>query len=106
VPSAPRSLGAGLQAIEALFAEHPSTGSFVMATRLSIAGICLVSQVTPAKTYNLQLDPYPSVMRILWQPTWLLPMPIPAKQPRREFARMERAALDQRFPKILQVKGE
>jgi len=30
----------------------------------SIADICLVTQVTPAKTFNLSLDPYPRVMRI------------------------------------------
>jgi len=29
-----------------------------------VADICLVTQVTPAKTFNCALDPYPRVMRI------------------------------------------
>ncbi|HJY50274.1 MAG TPA: hypothetical protein VJ349_16820 [Stellaceae bacterium] len=30
----------------------------------TIADICLVTQVTPAMTFNLLLDPYPRVMRV------------------------------------------
>ena len=30
----------------------------------TVADICLVTQVTPAKTFNCALDPYPRVMRI------------------------------------------
>jgi len=29
-----------------------------------VADICLVTQVTPAMTFNLSLDPYPRVMRV------------------------------------------
>ena len=57
-------LGAGLQAIEALLAQHPESGRFCHADRPSIADICLVTQVTPAKTFNCVLDRYPRVMRI------------------------------------------
>jgi maleylacetoacetate isomerase len=57
-------LGAGLQAIEALLAAHPASGQFCHGDRPSIADICLVTQVTPAKTFDLPLDPYPRVLRI------------------------------------------
>ena len=54
----------GLEAIEALLAEHSSSGVFCHGDGPTIADICLVTQVTPAKTFNLPLDPYPGVMRI------------------------------------------
>ena len=57
-------LGAGLQAIEALLAEHPGSGRFCNGDRPALADICLVTQVTPTKTFNCALDPYPRVMRI------------------------------------------
>jgi maleylacetoacetate isomerase/maleylpyruvate isomerase len=57
-------LGAGLQAIETLLAEHSSSAVFCHGDRPTIADICLVTQVTPAKTFNLALDPYPRVMRV------------------------------------------
>ena len=57
-------LGAGLQAIEALLAEHPESGRFCHGAGPTIADICLVTQVTPAKTFDFPLDPYPRVMRI------------------------------------------
>jgi maleylacetoacetate isomerase len=57
-------LGAGLQAIETLLAEHPSSGRFCHGESPTIADICLVTQVTPAMTFNLSLDPYPRVMRV------------------------------------------
>ena len=56
-------LGAGLQAIETLLAEH-SSGAFCYGDRPTIADICLVTQVTPAKTFDLPLEPYRRVMRI------------------------------------------
>jgi len=43
-------LGAGLQAIETLLAEHSSSGYFCHGDRPTIADICLVTQITPAKT--------------------------------------------------------
>jgi maleylacetoacetate isomerase/maleylpyruvate isomerase len=57
-------LGVGLQAIETLLAEHPESGPFCHGDRPTIADICLVTQVTPAKTFNLPLDAYPRVMRV------------------------------------------
>jgi maleylacetoacetate isomerase/maleylpyruvate isomerase len=57
-------LDAGLQAIEALLAEHSSSGVFCHGDRPTIADICLVTQVTPAKTFDLPLDRYPLVVRI------------------------------------------
>src|SRR6202042_1420792 len=41
-------LGAGLQAIEALLAEHPASGRFCHGGSPTVADICLVSQGTPA----------------------------------------------------------
>jgi maleylpyruvate isomerase len=57
-------LGAGLQAIETLLAEHPTSGRFCHGESPTVADICLVTQVTPAMTFNLSLDPYPRVMRV------------------------------------------
>ena len=57
-------LGAGLQAMEALLAEHPASGGFCHGDGPTIADICLVTQVTPAKTFDLSLAPYPRVMRV------------------------------------------
>jgi maleylacetoacetate isomerase len=57
-------LVAGLQAIEALLAEHPSSAVFCHGDRPTIADICLVTQVTPAKTFGVPLAPYPRVMRV------------------------------------------
>jgi maleylpyruvate isomerase len=57
-------LRAGLQPIETLLAERASIGQFCHGDRPTIADICLVTQVTPVKTFNLSLDPYPRVMRV------------------------------------------
>ena len=57
-------LGAGLAAMEALLAEHRESGHFCHGERPTIADIALVTQVTPAKTFDCDLAPYPRVMRI------------------------------------------
>ena len=57
-------LNAGLQAMETLLTEHSSSGGFCHGDRPTIADICLVTQVTPAKTFDLALDRYPRLMRI------------------------------------------
>jgi maleylacetoacetate isomerase len=57
-------LVAGLQAIEALLAEHSSSAVFCHGDRPTIADICLVTQVTPAKIFGVPLAPYPRVMRV------------------------------------------
>ncbi len=57
-------LDAGLQAIETLLAKHAPSGVFCHGDRPTIADICLVTQVTPAKTFDVPLESYPRVMRI------------------------------------------
>ena len=56
-------LGAGLAAMEALLAEHPQSGRFCHGDAPTIADIGVVTQVTPAKTFGVDLAPYPRVMR-------------------------------------------
>jgi len=76
-------LGAGLEAMEALLAEHPASGRFCHGDGPTVADICLVTQVTPAKTFNLPLDGYPRVMRI-YETCMAIPAfadAHPAKQP-------------------------
>jgi maleylpyruvate isomerase len=57
-------LGLGLEAIEARLARHPESGDFCHGARPTIADICLVTQVTPAKTFDCPLDACPRVMRV------------------------------------------
>ena|SRR5438876_1132557 len=63
-PGSSIGLALGLQAIETLLAEHPTSGRFCHGESPTIADICLVTQVTPAKTFYLPLDAYPMVMRV------------------------------------------
>jgi glutathione S-transferase len=88
-------LGAGLQAMETLLAGHPESGRFCHGDGPSIADICLVTQVTPGKTFDLPLDPYPRVMCIYdtaW-PSRRLPMRTRQNSPTRN----ERGAPARRF---------
>src|SRR5438552_11450943 len=48
-------LGAGLVAIEALLAEHAESGQFCHGAAPTLADIALVTQVTPARTFGLDL---------------------------------------------------
>jgi maleylacetoacetate isomerase len=57
-------LGAGLQAMETLLAEHKEAGKFCHGDQPMLADIGLVTQVTPAKTFNTELEPYQRVMQI------------------------------------------
>lgn len=57
-------LGLGLEAIEALLARHPASADFCHGDRPTIADICLVTQVTPAKNFDCALAPYPRAMRV------------------------------------------
>ena len=57
-------LGAGLAAMEALLAEHKESSQFCHGARPTIADIALVTQVTPAKTFDCDLAPYPRVTRV------------------------------------------
>jgi maleylpyruvate isomerase len=56
-------LGTGLAAMETLLAEHKS-GQFCHGGGVTLADICLVTQVFPAQTFKTDLAPYPRVMRI------------------------------------------
>ena len=57
-------LDAGLAAMEALLAEHKESGRFCHGERPTLADIGLVTQVTPAKTFDADLAQYPRVMRV------------------------------------------
>jgi maleylacetoacetate isomerase len=57
-------LGAGLAAMEALLAEHGESGGFCHGEWPTIADIALVTQVTPARTFECDLAPYKRVMRV------------------------------------------
>jgi len=57
-------LGLGLAAMETLLGEHRESGRFCHGDAVSLADICLVTQVTPAQTFKTPLDAYPKVMRI------------------------------------------
>ena len=57
-------LAAGLSAMESLIGEHPGAGRFCHGETPTIADIAVVTQVTPAKTFGLDLTPYPRVVRV------------------------------------------
>src|SRR5437868_5835438 len=57
-------LGAGLAAMETLLAEQKESGQFCHGERPTIADIALVTQVTPAKTFQSDLAPFPRVMGV------------------------------------------
>jgi len=57
-------LGAGLEAMERLLAEKKPAGRFCHSDSPTVADICLVTQVTPAKTFDCPLAAYPRVMRV------------------------------------------
>ena len=76
-------LGLGLQAMETLLAEHTEAGSFCHGDQPTLSDIGLVTQVTPARTFNTALDAYPRVMRI-YDTCMAIPAfadAAPAKQP-------------------------
>jgi maleylacetoacetate isomerase len=57
-------LAAGLKAMESLIGEHPGAGRFCHGETPTIADIAVVTQVTPAQTFGLDLAPYPRIMRV------------------------------------------
>src|SRR5579863_7169979 len=57
-------LGAGLAAMEALLAGHPESGHFCHGDAPTIADIGVVTQVSPAKTFGVDLAPYSRVVRV------------------------------------------
>jgi maleylacetoacetate isomerase len=76
-------LGAGLAAMETLLAEHQDSGKLCHGDAPTLADIGLVTQVTPARTFNTELGSYPRVMRI-YETCMAIPAfanAAPAKQP-------------------------
>ena len=63
-PGSSIGLALGLQAIETLLAEHPTSGRFCHGESPTIADICLVTQVTPAKTFNLPFADTAALMHV------------------------------------------
>ena len=57
-------LGAGLDAMETLLAEHPESGRFCHGDQPTLADIGLVTQVTPARNFGVDLAPYSRVTRV------------------------------------------
>jgi len=57
-------LGAGLAAMEALIAEHPESGRLCHGDSPTLADIAVVTQVTPARTFGVDLAPYARVVRV------------------------------------------
>lgn len=57
-------LAAGMSAMEILIGEHPRSGRFCHGDMPTFADIAVVTQVTPAKTFGLDLSPYPRIMRV------------------------------------------
>ena len=57
-------IGAGFDACERLLAEDRRTGKFCHGDRPGLADITLVPQVVNAQRYQLDLAPYPTIMRI------------------------------------------
>jgi len=73
----------GLQAMETLLAERAASGRFCHGDGPTFADICLVTQVTPAQTFDVPLEPYPTVMRV-YETCMAIPAfadAHPAKQP-------------------------
>jgi maleylacetoacetate isomerase/maleylpyruvate isomerase len=57
-------LDAGMTAMESLLTEHPESGDFCHGDAPTVADLCLVTQVTPAKVFGADIAPYKRVMRI------------------------------------------
>jgi maleylacetoacetate isomerase len=57
-------LGAGLAAMEALIAEHPESGRLCHGDSPTLADIAVVTQVTPARNFGVDLAPYVRVVRV------------------------------------------
>jgi maleylacetoacetate isomerase len=55
---------AGLVAVEAQLAEHRESGDFCHGDRATIADICLVPPIVSARSFGVDLAPYPRVMRV------------------------------------------
>ena len=54
----------GLQGLEALLADHPSTGRFCHGDTPTLADCCLVPQLYNARRFQCPLDAYSTIQRI------------------------------------------
>lgn len=54
----------GLAPLEAMVAGHPATGRFVQGDTPSLADICLVPQLYNARRFEVDLTPYPTLVRL------------------------------------------
>jgi len=54
----------GFKALEAMLADHPSTGDFCEGEFPTLADCCLVPQVYNARRYGVDMTPYPTIRRI------------------------------------------
>ncbi len=54
----------GLHAIEAMLADHPSTGSFCEGNTPTLADCCLIPQVYNARRFGVAMDRFPTIARI------------------------------------------
>lgn len=55
----------GLQALEAMLANHPATGQFCHGEQPGLADCCLIPQVFNAQRFGCPLDAYPTIGRIV-----------------------------------------
>lgn len=54
----------GLEALEAMVAGHPGTGAFVHGDAPTLADVCLVPQMYNARRFDVDLTPYPTLVRL------------------------------------------
>ncbi len=57
-------IGEGFDAVEAMLRNHPATGHFCDGHAPTIADCCLVPQMYNARRYGVNLEPYPTMLRI------------------------------------------
>lgn len=57
-------IATGLDAVEALLADHPDTGAFCQGDTPTLADACLIPQVYNARRWDVALDRWPTITRI------------------------------------------
>ena len=57
-------IGLGFSTLETLLAQSPFTGSFCHGDTPTLADICLIPQMANSRRVNLDLSPYPTLLRI------------------------------------------
>ena len=58
-------IGNGLAAVEQVLEDNPSTGTFCDGENPTLADCCLVPQVYNAERFKVDLEPYPTIRRIV-----------------------------------------